>query len=464
MMHIAITVLIFLFFRNFFKRTLTLFLALLFLIHPLNTEVVNYIGAYNDLLYMLFGFIALILVQSDIGSFKKNLFAAIAIFFALLSKESGFLFVPVIFGFTFLYKGKKEMYATTLTLGLSVLAYWLLRTSFYINKPLNQVLGFSPFLHMSIGWHLINIPKIFYYYIGNFLFPFHLAIAQHWAVLKITFIDFYFPLSVFLGFISVNCYLFCYFRRSKQIFKSLIFFSIWFWIGIGFYFQFLPLDMTVADRWFYFPMVGLLGLIGIILNNLSSNKNIKNVLIILIGIYLALITARTIVRNTNWFDEFTLYTHDLKIESQSFDLENQLGVVYFRRNNLKEAKLHFGKSILLWQCSQAQNNLGYLNQQLGNLAIAERNYIKAVECGGEYKSYGNLVLLLFKENNLDLAEHYAKQGLKNYPNGAALYYILGLVRYKKGDRENALKNLDIGYKLSGDPQIMDAIIKIQNGK
>jgi tetratricopeptide (TPR) repeat protein len=463
-MHLAIAVLIFLFFRHFFKQSVAFFLALIFLIHPLNTEVVNYIGAYNDLLYFLFGFIALTLMQTNLNSFKKNLFIAISVFLTLLSKESGFLFIPVFFVFTFLYKEKKEMYTTTLTLVFTVIAYWLLRTSFYIDKPLNQALGFSPFLHMSTGGHLINIPKIFYYYIGNFFFPFHLAIAQHWVVEKITLLNFYFPLFIFLGLALINGYLFLYFRNNKQISNSVIFFSIWFWIGIGFYFQFLPLDMTVADRWFYFPIVGLLGLIGSILGIILNKKNIKNVLIILIGIYIAFITIMTFIRNTNWLDEFTLYTHDLKIESQSFDLENQLGIVYFRRNNLKEAKLHFEKSILLWQCSQAQNNLGYLNQQLGNFAVAEENYIKAVSCSGEYKSYGNLVLLLYKENNLDLAEHYVKQGLINYPNGAALYYILGLIQYKKGDKENALKNLDIGYKLSGDSQIMDALIKIQNSK
>jgi len=111
---------------------------------------------------------------------------------------------------------------------------------------------------------------------------------------------------------------------------------------------------------------------------------------------------------------------------------------------------------------QAQNNLGYLNQQEGNIAIAEKHYIKAVSCDGEYKSYGNLILLLFKENKLDLADRYAKEGIKNYPNSAALYYLLGLTEYKRGDRENALKNLNISYQLSHDPQIMNTLIQMQN--
>lgn len=174
--------------------------------------------------------------------------------------------------------------------------------------------------------------------------------------------------------------------------------------------------------------------------------------------------VRTMVRNTNWFNEYILYSHDLGIEKQSFDLENQLGNVFFKEGKMKEAKIHYQKSITLWQCSEALGNLGYLNQAKGNLKTAEEYYIKAVKCNGKYKSYGNLVILLYKINKLDLAEHYTREAIQNYPNGAGFYFVLGLIEYKKGDKQSALKNLDIGYQLSHDPQIMDAYIQIKNNK
>jgi len=108
-----------------------------------------------------------------------------------------------------------------------------------------------------------------------------------------------------------------------------------------FLFSAFPLDMTVADRWFYFPIIGLLGLIGIFSNRLTHKKIIKNIIISLISVYIVLIATKTIIRNTDWFNEYTLYTHDLKIESQSFDLENQLGIVYSKQGKPEEAKLHF---------------------------------------------------------------------------------------------------------------------------
>ena len=61
---------------------------------------------------------------------------------------------------------------------------------------------------------------------------------------------------------------------------------------LGLHMQLIPLDLTVADRWFYFTMVGVLGLIGVIIQEfgLTAIKK-KNtgvqvlILVILLGLF-----------------------------------------------------------------------------------------------------------------------------------------------------------------------------------
>src|SRR6266568_2061266 len=222
--------------------------------------------------------------------------------------------------------------------------------------------------------------------------------------------------------------------------------------------------MTVADRWFYFPMIGLLGLLGILFENFRIKKSYKPWLISITIICITLLSIRTIMRNADWKSERSLYMHDITVTQNSFDLENLVGMLYFEDHDLKVAKMHFQRSISLYRCSDAVNNLGYLYQSVSNIQTAEREYFIAVQCSHGYKDYGNLVVLLYKLHRYDLAEKYSKEAIQKFPNGAGLYFVLGLIEYQKVDKQDALKSLAIGYQLSHDPQIANAYQLIEQNK
>ena len=89
--HIGIAILVFFLFRRFFKPLLSFILAIIFLIHPLNAEVANYISSYNDLMYLFFGLLSLILIPTGkIISIKRWVLIFSCILLSLISKESGY--------------------------------------------------------------------------------------------------------------------------------------------------------------------------------------------------------------------------------------------------------------------------------------------------------------------------------------------------------------------------------------
>lgn len=92
MLYIINTYLVYLLFRRFFSEILAVILAILFLVHPINSEVVAYISDAQDVLYFFFGMLALTVML-----YKKNntgmLLSCIFLLLSLLSKETGILFL-----------------------------------------------------------------------------------------------------------------------------------------------------------------------------------------------------------------------------------------------------------------------------------------------------------------------------------------------------------------------------------
>jgi len=125
----------------------------------------------------------------------------------------------------------------------------------------------------------------------------------------------------------------------------------------------------------------------------------------------SVLSIRTFIRNFDFVDQTTLFLHDAET---SVELENDVGNLYFQAHNFKEAKIHYQNSVALWPCSFANNNLGYIDQSEGNFQKAQSEYLKSVQCNGGYKDYGNLVLLLYRTQQYDLAESYTRTRYENF--------------------------------------------------
>lgn len=99
---------------------------------------------------------------------------------------------------------------------------------------------------------------------------------------------------------------------------------MWFLIGIGFNLQLIPFDFTVADRWFYFPLVGILGIIGIATEEVEKHvTKYKKVLIAVVIAIIVMLSIRTIARNADWQNGISLYSANLQFEKDDV-IENGL--------------------------------------------------------------------------------------------------------------------------------------------
>lgn len=450
--HITNTIFFYFLLKSFFKTKASFIVSLLFLIHPIQVESVSYIAQTDSVLFFLFGICAFLLSQHKQLDTWLVIRIAVLLLLCSLTKEPGLLFIPLIICYRFIFK--KGKLASFSIIGLFVLlCYCFIR--FFISKVYFYNMVFVPISRSSLSIRLLNIPDIILYYLKTFLFPENLAIMQNWVVTRLNFQDFWLPLSILL-IISFLYFIFAYnIYKQKAYFRTYLFFSIWFFMGMVPYLQLIPLDETVADRWFYFPLAGLLGLLGTVLLSIKTkHKTLKPIINIGLILILCFFSIRTIIRNNDWQNALQLYLHDSK-QSDSYLLEGSIGAIYIALNDWNDAIYHLQKSVALLPVNLAYTQLGYAYERKGDIKQAGKSYFQAVSVftpDPNYQIdepvYENLVrYLLYFDNNPSLAHTYLAHSLAKFPNTIDLNVLLVIDEYKLHNHVEELAAAKKTYQL-----------------
>lgn len=436
--HIATTVLIYYFLKYFFKKKLSLILAIIFLVHPVNVEAVAYISAIQDIFYVLFGLLAFYFVIQDKDKFNfKNIFLInLFLFLSLLSKETAFLFFILIFLYQFIFR-KKNIFEHIVFFSITIASYLILRLA--VAGVFFTPYHFAPIVQLNFWQRTLMVPNIFIHYLSVFFYPVKLAVMQHWVLKTISFSGFYVPLIFVTLFLLATITFFLKITKgeNKSSRNIFLFFTSWFFITIFPYLQLFPLDMTVADRWFYLPMIGLLGMIGAMLSfwqgrsprpesvSDSGVAPFPRMTIYISIIIICLFSMRSFIRTLDWKNGLTLYSKDNIIVQDSFDLENNYGVELFRRGNFNDAKIHFEKSTKLaphWWTNW--NNLGAVYEREKNYQKAAKYYQKAIDNGQYYLAYENLAKILVAHGkDQNKTKEFLQKALVNFPENQNLQLI-----------------------------------------
>lgn len=463
--HIATAVLIYYLFKKFFKETVAFILALIFLIHPANVEAVSFASAMQDVAFTLVGIIAVYLLviptarlparqevegsslkdssthaRNDIGIFKI-FFATFFLIIALLMKETAIVFFPLVFCYLIIFRKKQPKVLINYSLFSLILlmGYFLARISsgsLYV-----QGQGLFPIMRVSLATRLINIPLIILFYLEKIFFPINLAIAQQWVIRTVDFYHFFLPLTVEVLLLAGAIF---YIVKKKD--KFFIFFFFWFLIGLLPHLQLIPLNMTVAERWLYFPMIGILGMIGSLrldphlhgddkqtTQHMSFPLRRESSLLFLLGILIIILfSIRSFVRSLDWHSGLALYNRDIRKDS-SFDLQNNMGVELFRIGKYDQAKKYFEISVKLapyWWVNW--NNLGAAYEQEKNYKKAGEYYRKSINNGQYYLAYENLAkILVFHGGDKKKTEEFLNEALRLFPTDTTLQQIQAYYQQKQ---------------------------------
>jgi hypothetical protein len=442
--------------RRFVKPGWAFWAGLVFAIHPLNQMTTAYISQLNDGLYLCFGFLAMIVVMGKRWRWREQLLVSGLLILSILAKETGVLFVVTVVGYGLIFK-KPAMGKFVYVLAYFLTGYLFLR--FVVAKVTYVMIPDIPIMRATLPERLMTMPKIGWYYLKTFLWPHKLVATQWWMVRNFSWEDFWGPVTgLMLVAVALG-------KGGIKYGKNFWFWTGWIGLGMGLHSQLWPLDWTVLDPWFGFAMVGWLALIGMVGNEFKWGKKFKLGGVILGMAIVVALGFRTMLRNFDWKNGITLFTHDLKYEDNGY-MRGALGGELMAAGRYQEAIPQLKKALELnaWGTPNWYN-LGYADEKIGNFSMARENYGKFLSIMETDFGYESLLMMDLKYLGVGTESGLiANKAVEKYPNDSRLRLISGIVKYKLGDITGARAEVNRSYEISPSDDAVYVLQKIEKSE
>mgnify|MGYP001605559066 FL=1 len=501
LLHIANGLLVFSILYLVFRKRLVAFItALIFLIHPLQTEAVTYISGRGDLLVLFFMLLALWLftktnlwscdhqrfgnsseVEPPLGgstSKYRNWYLAasvLSVIIALLSRETAiiFPFLFMVFYIAFLspissfWAAFKKSFILAIPYFAVVIAYGILRlTVLNFQNTLNFYAVANTYSE-SLAVRLFTFANVLLGYFKLLLVPTGLHMERGVTVYTSLFQWPVWP--VFIGLLSLIGWLVFLYKKQKPNLLTTNF-RVWFF-GVGWFFVGLvpvsgitPINAVMYEHWLYLPMIGFWFIAAFYLakffqgSTLNLQKGRTFILRILIvtalAAYFVFFAYQSIQRNILWGKPIDFYQDILKYEPDSTRVNNNLGNLYFNQGDLANAEKHYEAAAAGDDSfPQPHFNLGSILESRGDIFGAIKKYEQAIEVDPNfYFAYQSLVAVYAKKGDLVKATEYVEILKKLKPQDPRVFYNAALIYLARKDIAAVVSNLKAGLEVTdSDP-------------
>jgi hypothetical protein len=303
--HLGNVLLLYLVCRRFLPdRTAALITALLFAVHPLNTEAVNFISARNTLLALFFSLASLLaFMDAREKRLRWPLLAALLFLCGLLSKETGFMLIAVIALYCLIpLPGQGEdqrpwhehLFALVPFLFVT-LVYFVMR-SYSLQGIMGTSVPADPlFSRLAQNYHII--PQ----YLALMLFPVDLTLFHSVPKGGLFTPPWYF--AAWLALLAIVGLI----VRSRN--RAALFGLAWFIINYAPISNIVPIPSDlITERYLYLPAVGFFITLGAVISWLCSRQGNRRLLWGGVTIIIAACAAVTVQRNLDWKNNLSLFT------------------------------------------------------------------------------------------------------------------------------------------------------------
>ena len=471
---------------------------LLFIAHPIHTEVIANVKSRDELLTLLFGIVSLIYFwKYHQTHHKKHLFGSLLLFLlACLSKENGITWLGV-FPLS-LYFFKKDSFLISLKKSVSVLipAFVFLGLWGTINQGSISVVDLDPinnilFQSLTLSETLATKFSLIGHYFKVLLFPITLSWDYSFNQIPVVGFDSIFAILSGVLILGLLFLAFKGFKKRKLYAFWILFFILLFSVSSN---LFIEIGATMAERFIFIPSLafcfllpwGLVSLLRISPTTLQGNG--KNIFIGSISVLLLLYSIKTITRNSVWENNLTLSESGIISAPNSSRTHLNFAIhsknaayaernVRRQRNHFENAEFSFKRSIEIYPNNiDARYNLGVFYFETGRSDLAYQTYMELIKRVPKHvNSLNNIGNILFNANKYEDALVYLNQVLAIKPDHPDALINVGAIAHNTGDltkavtyyekslthnpsNTTALKNIIIAYNQLGESE---KIVKYQ---
>jgi protein O-mannosyl-transferase len=457
LLHAAVTLLLYLLLQALLEpepqaRTVAFAAAFLFAVHPIHTEAVASVAGRSELLAGGFLLAAWLLHLRG-----RQIPALICFLLALLSKESAVVFLPLALIGDYARGEMKPLHRYGWITGLTVLYLGVLWRIDGGRFGQNYIPFLdNPLVVLPANLRILNALRVAWRYVGLHVYPATLSCDYSYdAITLYSSWQHTMPPAVAAALLLA---LWVWALRTKR--------SAWALAG-GIYLAgfavtanvLIPTGTIMGERLAYLPSAGFCLLVALIWIRLENyNRTVAWGVFIILAAALAM---RTVVRNRDWRDDFTLYSAGVRAVPGSAKMHEALAVQYMHREQLETSRNEFETALRIFpDFTAALESYGILEARMGHdqesLRLLERAMSNSQRGSLNYDfAVVNLAAQLMKLEKNDEALKLLNQDIAESPGFARAWSNRAVLRYKLGEVESARADAETALRL--DPANAQAL-------
>jgi tetratricopeptide (TPR) repeat protein len=431
---------------------LALSIALIWLVHPLQTQSVTYIIQRGESLMGLFYLLTLYCVIRGADSQRNGLWYAAAVAACacgMLSKQVMVTapIVVLIYDFLFLSSSLREALRKRAVLYGGLALTWGVLAATIIAAPRNLTAGFAT---QSISpWDYFKSEfGVIVHYIRLAVWPDSLCLDYDWprAVSAGQII----PYAVVVVTLEAAT-VWALWKR-----KSAAFLGAWFFGILSVTSSFMPLTDLAFEHRMYLSLAALialavLGVYALLQRRLHSdarshepNRAAVTILVVAVAVVAAALCLLTIRRNADYNDGITMWKDVVTKRPDNPRAYDNLAIFLAQKGRLEEASDAVRRAIELRpDYAEAHETFGMLLVQRGNLNDAITEFNRVVEINPTaYEAYTRLGAALANQQKLDEATAALSKALSIFPDYGPALANLGFAQERQGKTDEAISSLN----------------------
>lgn len=472
------------------------FTVLLFVFHPVHTEVVANLKSRDEIMSLLFiALTGIYFLKYSQDSTRKNLVLCLLCFVgALLSKEYAMVFPFILAaGMWIIHKYEPKKIFNAGMKGMLAILFLFVCVRFSLfnniaNGKTHDVLN-EPYLFASTSEKLASRISIILQYFRVLIYPKNLSYDYSYNHLPyLNFSQWQVWLSIFL-YIGLFALTFILLKKRHIMAFALIFFLSFFMLVNNLFFN---IGATMGERLIYHSSLGfcmaVVWFIYFLIEQTKANTTIRKLVIATICTGIALpFSAKTISRNRAWQNDYTLNTADVLTVPESALANSNAGSEIFNnavelwlkdndktaqdsalfKKSIDTAIVYFKKSIAIHPTYfNSYTNLGLCYYNLNDFPAAAMYWEKAAHIfnGPHPTLQTHSRLFLTRGRNYGAAREFDKASIellrasKIYPYDADIWYNLGGALFMTGKFKGSVQAFSKSLELN--PNLREA----QQGK
>ncbi len=469
-----------------------LFVAILFLVHPVQTDSITYLSGRRDVLFGLFyllGFFAFLRYRDT--RLRRHLgLAVLAYLLSLSAKEMAVTLPLVCLTYDLMWTDRAPGSRPSVWIGLweRLKAVWRRDPLLYLAMGVFALLYvlhfgflFKPtyrggYYGDSFALTMLTVARILAHYLKLLVFPRTLNADYSYNAFPITPSLTHWPS---LAAVLLLALLVVLLLRLAPTHRPASFGGFWFFLTLLPVTHIIPHHELMAEHYLYIPSFGVFLAAGYAVEEtLARNWVSSRTLYPVLTLVVLLLSLRTMVRNRDWKDDITLWRKTVETAPMAARARANLGKAFLRRDldNLGRQELEAAIRIKP-DIASYHDDLGLAYLRLGRLAEAERELKEALRLNrtlvsaninlaftymaqrrkpeavapllealklrpGDQTAMAQLALLYMELGRLNEAEQQLLQLAKARPKDPKLYKALGTVYQRKGQADLAKAALE----------------------